>query len=191
MPHGSGTSSFKNAADPPTRRDKGYDASSPLDDLNPRGRVEERRMTVRRFLISTTVIILVVGAVFLMGYWPERAKRVALEGEVATLRGQLDEAGARVRMGRLLGDLLVVIEATNALNYGQAQGLSSKFFDGVRLEADRTPVPSFKTTLEGILRNRDGVTAALTRGDAAALETLRSSERQLREALSYPLSPPS
>ncbi|HEY7447410.1 MAG TPA: hypothetical protein VH702_04630 [Vicinamibacterales bacterium] len=148
-------------------------------------------MTVRRFLISTAVIILVVGAVYLMGYWPERAKRIALEGEVATLRGQLDEAGARVRMGRLLGDLLVVIEATSALNYGQAQGLSSKFFDGARLEADRTPVASFKTTLEGILKNRDGVTAALTRGDAAALETLRSSERQLREALSYPVSPPS
>jgi hypothetical protein len=35
MPHGSGTSSFKNAADPPARLDKGYDASSPLDDLNP------------------------------------------------------------------------------------------------------------------------------------------------------------
>jgi hypothetical protein len=148
-------------------------------------------MTVRRFLISTAVVIVVVAAAYLMGYWPERAKRVALEGEVATLRGQLDEAGARVRMGRLLGDLLVVIEATSALNYGQAQGLSSKFFDTARLEADRTPVPSFKMALEGILQTRDGVTAALTRGDAAAMETLRGAERQLRRALDYPVSAPS
>jgi hypothetical protein len=148
-------------------------------------------MTARRFLISTAVVILVIGAAYVMGYWPERARRVALEGEVTALREQLNDAGARVRMGRLLGDLLNVIEAASALNYGQAQGLSSKFYDAARVEADRTHVPAFKMALEGILQSRDGVTAALTRGDSAAVETLRSAERQLREALGYPVSPPS
>lgn len=144
-------------------------------------------MTVKRVLIGAAVVLIVILGAYLLGYWPERAKRMALEAEVATLRGQLNDAEARVRMARLLGELVNVTEATSALNYGQAQGLASKFFDAARAEAAGTPVPSFKTALERILQNRDQVTAALTRADPAVMEILRNAQLQLRTALGYPV----
>lgn len=136
------------------------------------------------------LVILVVGAAFLAGYWPEHQRRVVFEGQAATLRAQLADAEARVRMARLLGEVLRVTEAVTALNYGEARELSSTFFDGVRAEAARTPVPSFKTALESILQRRDGVTAALSRGHQEAAELLRTSQMQLREALGYPVARP-
>lgn len=108
----------------------------------------------------------------------------------AMLRAQLADAEVRVRMARLLGELLSVTEAVTALNYGHARELSSTFFDGVRAEAARTPVPSFKTALESILQRRDGVTAALSRSEQEAAELLRTSQMQLREALGYSVARP-
>ena len=40
------------------------------------------------------------------------------------------------------------------------------------------------------LQRRDGVTAALSRGDQEAAELLRTSQMQLREALGYPVARP-
>jgi hypothetical protein len=144
-------------------------------------------MTFKRVLIGAAVVLIVILGAYLAGYWPERARRIALETEVTTLRGQLNEAEARVRMAQLLGELVNIVEATSAQNYGQAQGLASKFFDGARAEAARTPVPSFKAALERILQNRDQVTAALTRADPAVMEILRNAQLQLRTALGYPV----
>jgi hypothetical protein len=95
-----------------------------------------------------------------------------------------------VRVGQLLGDLLNITEAVAALNYGQAQQLSSRFFDGVGAEAARTPAGALRTALEAVLQNRDQVTSALARGDQAVMEPLRRSQIRLREALGYPVSRP-
>jgi hypothetical protein len=86
---------------------------------------------------------------------------------------------------------LNIREAVGSQNYGKAQQLPSTFFDGVRAEASITPVGAFKAALEAVLQTRDQVTAALARGDQAALEPLRRSELQLREVLGYPISGPS
>ena len=90
------------------------------------------------------VILLMVlaGLAYLVGYWPEHQGRKALEGQVARLQVELAEAQARVRLGGLLGQLLAAEDAVSAQNYGQAQALSSKFFDAVRAEATRTAASS-------------------------------------------------
>jgi len=137
------------------------------------------------------MVVLVVGLAYVAGYWPEHRRRVALEVDAESLRERLADSEARVRVGRLLGEALNIREAVGSLNYGDAQQLSSTFFDGVRAEASITPVAPFKTALEAVLQARDQVTAALARGDQAALEPLRRSELQLREVLGYPISGPS
>jgi len=136
-------------------------------------------------------VVVLIGLAYVGGYWPEHRQRVALDADIATLREQLAESEARVRMGRLLGEVLNIREAVVTLNYGQAQELSSRFFDSVRAEASATPVAAFKVAFEAVLQTRDQVTAALARGDQAAGESLRRSELQLREALGYPIAPPS
>ena len=137
------------------------------------------------------LVVLAIGLAYIAGYWPEHRRRVALEADAAALRERLADSEARVRMGRLLGEILNIREAVVSLNYGNAQQLSSTFFDGVRAEASITPVAAFKTALETVLQVRDQVTAALARGDQAAVEPLHRSELQLREVLGYPISGPS
>ena len=88
------------------------------------------------------LVIVFTGLAYLVGYWPEHQGRKALEGQVASLQVELAEAQARVRLGGLLGQILAAEDAVFAQNYGQAQALSSKFFDAVRAEATRTAASS-------------------------------------------------
>ena len=75
------------------------------------------------------------------------------------------------------------------MNYGQARGMSSPFFERVTAEAARTTDAGLKQAMASILTLRDPVTVALTQGDASALGHLRESERRLRQALGYPPPP--
>ena len=133
----------------------------------------------------TILVIVLAGLAFLAGYWPEHQRRQALEGQVASLQVQLAEAQARVRLGGLLGQLLAAEDAVSAQNYGDAQALSSKFFDAVRAEATRTAAGSFRDVLEKVARMRDPVTASLTRGDPQALTLLRDAETLVRSVLGF------
>jgi len=139
---------------------------------------------MRKFLAF--LVIVLVGLAYLAGYWPEHQRRVALDKEVTRLQVELAEAQARVRLGGLLGQLLAAEDAVSAQNYGQAQALSSKFFDAVRAEATRTVDGSFKDALEKVASMRDPVTASLTRGDPQALTQLREAETLVRNALGFP-----
>lgn len=132
------------------------------------------------------LLIVLAGLAYLVGYWPEHQRRQALEGQVTGLQGELAEAQARVRLGGLLGQLLAAEDAVSAQNYGQAQALSSKFFDAVRAEATRTAAPGVKEALEKVVRMRDPVTASLTRGDPQALTLLRDAETLVRNPLGFP-----
>jgi hypothetical protein len=134
------------------------------------------------------LVIVLAGLAYLVGYWPEHWRRQALEGQVSGLQVQLADAQARVRLGGLLGQLLAAEDAVSAQNYGQAQALSSRFFDAVHAEAAQTAAGSFKDTLEKVGRMRDPVTASLTRGDPQALTLLRDAETLVRNALGFPRS---
>ena len=131
------------------------------------------------------MVVFLAGLAYLAGYWPERQRRQALEGQLTSLRAELAEAQARVRLGGLLGQLLAAEDAVSAQNYGQAQTLSSEFFDAVRAEATRTAAGSFKDALEKIVRMRDPVTVSLTRGEPQALVLSRDAEALVRNTLVF------
>ena len=136
------------------------------------------------------IVVLLVGAAYVAGYWPEHQQRMTLERERQGLQGQLAEAQARVRLGGLLGQLLAVIDAAAARNYGQAQDLSSRFFEDLRAESTRVSDAPTRVILEGILRARDSVTASLTRSDPAVLDQLRQAQVGLQSALGYRVAAP-
>jgi hypothetical protein len=144
-------------------------------------------MILRRLAIIGGVLLL-VGA-FLAGYWPEHQRNQALEARVATLEQQLAAARGELRIGRLLGDLLNLMQVASQQDYGQAQALSSRFFDGVREEAAAASDGRSKDALAATLKLRDAVTAALTRADPAVMLTLTEIENRLRLALGYPVAP--
>jgi hypothetical protein len=90
-------------------------------------------------------------------------------------------------MGQLLGQVLAVREAVVRQNYGEAQELSSAFFDSVRKEAAVTPLDEFRSVLNEVLSRRDSVIASLAKADPGILDVLRTIEVQIRRALGYPL----
>lgn len=140
---------------------------------------------LKLLLIGIVALAVAYGA----GYWSEHKRAAALEAEKAPLQQQLQAAESKVRAAQLLGELLTLKETVQDMNYGQARGLSSPFFDQVRAELARTSDPAVKQALEAIQVLRDPVTIALTQGDSAALGHLRDAERRLRAALGYPAPP--
>lgn len=142
-------------------------------------------MSWKRIAAFTAIVL--IGGAFLAGYLPERRLRTAAQEESVRLRQQLAAAEARVRMGELLGQAIAIREVVVRQNYGQAQELSSAFFDSVRREAAATPLAEFRSVLNEVLSRRDSVTASLVKADAGSLEALRTIEVQMRRALGYPV----
>jgi hypothetical protein len=103
------------------------------------------------------------------------------------VQAELARAEARDRRGRLFGRLLALQDAVASGNFGEAQSLSTPFFDGVRDEAAGESDAAVRTSLDAILMRRDTVTAGLARGEGSVREVLVPIERELRRALGYPL----
>jgi len=127
-----------------------------------------------------------VGAAYLVGLLPERSRRVALEGQVGSLERRLEDAEARTRLCTLYARVQGLVDLVALKNFGQAQQLSSSFFDDVRAESSRTPNAAFRKALLGVLDMRDTVTASLTKGDPATVDSLRRSAELLQAPLQSP-----
>jgi hypothetical protein len=139
--------------------------------------------------IAAVAAVILIGGAFLIGYVPEHRLRMAAEAQSRMVQEELATAEARIRMGELLGQALTIREVTMRQNYGQAQELSSSFFDGVQAEAARTPESAFRDALNEVLAKRDAVTAALTKADPGVVEILHMIELRVRHALGYTLPP--
>jgi hypothetical protein len=139
---------------------------------------------MKKVLIVLVLLVVAYGA----GFWGEYHKRSAVQAELDRQQVQLAESQERVRAGELLGQLLNLKDAATARNYGQAQDLSTRFFDAARIEAGRvTQSGGLAAALEAVLGMRDAVTAALTRSDPASVEAIEKAEMRLRQGLGYPV----
>ena len=117
---------------------------------------------MKRALISFGIL----AGVFLAGYVPMYMKnrslvascqeaRTAQTEQIAKLEGQLRFSQLAGQAGRIL------IEVEEG-NFGNARSLSTKLFDGLRMEAGAVPLESDRERLRGLLGRRDEITADLT-----------------------------
>ena len=148
-----------------------------------------------RKVLAVLVVLLIAGA-FVAGYWPQRerllqaqAEAVEARRQLAEARSELAEAEAKARLGLLFGQFLALQDAVVTGNYGEAQALSSPFFDRVRDEVGKVTDASARTALDAVLMRRDTVTAGLARSESTVREVLVPIERELRRALGYPVPP--
>ncbi len=128
-----------------------------------------------------TIVILLLGGAYLGGYWPQRQKVQEAEKRSEQATQQLAAAQTVVRITRLENDIVALVDQTQNQNYGEAQKLSTRFFDDVRSELDRSPSAPYRQTLEAIFARRDAVTSGLTRADAATIGPLRQSMNEVRQ----------
>ena len=142
-----------------------------------------------KILKFVVLVVILLAAAYVAGFWPQRERIGALQAETTTLQRRVEAAEERVRAAALLGELLTFKEVVQEMNYGQARAMSSPFFEHVAAESARSTDAGVKQALASILALRDRVTVALTQGDPSALALLRESETRLRQALGYPAPP--
>jgi hypothetical protein len=141
---------------------------------------------MRKAGIVAAVAVVVVAGAYLAGYLPEHRARISGERELTAVREELSAAEQRVRLSELLGRALMLKEAAQRQNYGQALEFSSAFFDAVLAEMKRA-TQGERAALAEILAMRDGVTAALAKADPTIVDALHRVELRLRQALAYPV----
>ncbi len=142
----------------------------------------------RPTFIIIGVIVIVVIAAFFAGYWPEHQRGASLQTDNEALRARIVTLDHRARLSMIHTKVLDAIDAVAAMNYGQAQGLSSSLFDDIRVELSRTTESQYRDALLEGLSRRDAITAALATGDPSALEPLRELEKRIRQVLAMPVS---
>jgi hypothetical protein len=139
-------------------------------------------MTKARVLSVTAIVVIL--AAYVAGYWPEHRRATTAETENLQLREQLSRASAQNRLAEILGLSLRLGDALAINNFGEASTLASTYFDRLQQEAAKQSADA-GATLARLLRDRDTITAALARTDAAAAAALRLHQIELRRALGY------
>ena len=79
-------------------------------------------MTTKSRLIAAVSLTFVTAA-FFAGFGPERQRRTALDADNAVLRARIETLDAHERLARLHGQLLNLIDAVVAMNYGDVDGV--------------------------------------------------------------------
>ena len=125
----------------------------------------------KKIIVAAIVLV----AAFLAGFVPQFIKASRLENELRQSRQ--DAAGAELR--ELIG--FAYVQASQK-NYGLAAETSSRFFTRAREAANQTQDANHRKALEELLAMRDGVTAALAKGDAAVMDDLRQLFVKTRQA---------
>jgi len=138
-----------------------------------------------RKLLAFAVAVMLAAA-YAAGRWPERQRRLALEGETAVLRGRLTDAEARASVAAHLAAIRNLIDAAAERSFSRAQALGTAFFDHVEESLAGEPDPGLKETLQAVLGARDPVIAGLAREEAGVVRRLREAEDRLRAAAGHP-----
>jgi hypothetical protein len=119
-------------------------------------------------------VVVAVAAAFLIGFIPEFLQTRRLQTELDTARENVSRLQVQAQVDearRLAGRMLLQVYRQN---YGTAGELSTKYFDTLRVIADRTDNPSLKSSAAELLQLRDPITMALAQANAAVVPELQA-----------------
>jgi hypothetical protein len=142
-----------------------------------------------RKLLAFAVAVLLAAA-YAAGRWPERRRRLALEGEAAVLRDSLADAEARASLAAHLAAIRNLIDAAAERSFSRTRTLGTAFFDQVEESLAAEPDPGLREALQEVLGARDPVIAGLAREEPAVVRRLREAEDRLRAAAGHPPARP-
>jgi len=143
-----------------------------------------------KVLTVLLIAVALIAAAYLAGYWPQHQRVLSLDEDLRLANSRLADAQAEIRIYQLENRLLGLIEKTEEKNYGEAQKLSTDFFDRVRAEVPQAGKAPVQSLLESTLQKRDAVTAGLTKGDLATLDLLRQILVSFRQTVEDDLASP-
>jgi hypothetical protein len=132
------------------------------------------------------VVAVMLAAAYAAGRWPERQRRLTLEGEAAVLRDRLADAEGRASLAAQLAAIRNLIDAAAERSFSRAQALATAFFDHVEESLAGEPEPGLREVFQAVLGARDPVIAGLAREEGDVVRRLREVEQRLRAAAGYP-----
>lgn len=145
----------------------------------------------KRMLIGAAVFVVIV-AIFLAGYLPERLRARAASAETASLSERLTRSEATLaqtqfdlQVARLRGHLGETLHDANANNFGVASERATLFFNRLSeaVNSPQLPPGNRRQILEALLARRDEISADLARADAAVKSKLSAMYMQLGGAV--------
>jgi hypothetical protein len=132
---------------------------------------------MRKLGFILLAILLVV--VYAAGYWPQHSQFQRTDKRLKSVSSELADTQARLQIYILSDRLARLIDKVEEKNFGDAQKLSSSFFDQVAAEMAETTDQHRKAVLQSIVNRRDAVTTGLANGTSATGEVLHQSLREL------------
>jgi hypothetical protein len=119
------------------------------------------------------ILLLITIAIYLCGYWPTKRRLDQTVDQLRRNSAQLSDAQEKIGIYNLQNVLLKLLANVGQNNFDAAQPLSSRFFDGVSNEINRTGQAAIRGALEPILEKRDTVTSGIARKDPATADLVR------------------
>jgi len=128
--------------------------------------------SVQTNVLKAVVLVVLFLIGFLLGYIPQKSRLTEakaanekLTAQVLQLQENLDTARFSLKLASLRDQLTFIHLQVLDKNYGIATQLSSRYFDGVREAMDQAKNTEIRDFLSSLLKNRDSITAALSKGD--------------------------
>lgn len=129
------------------------------------------------------IVLVLMALSFGGGFWWEYDRTAGVRGQLNATTAELTNAQNTLSLCRLQDQLLSLLEETGNQNYGDAAGLSTKFFDNVSEDIPRATEPAVKSAMQSILAQRDQVTGELAKGDPAAHDMFVQMSHNLHQVL--------
>lgn len=129
-------------------------------------------------LIIWLVVLL---AVFLLGFIPQYQKARRLSQELDTAKSDLASCRLDGEMSEARDLAAMTYLEANRKNYGIAGGHARKLFDLLQKLSGETAQPDLKRRLSELLAFRDDITAGLASGDPAVLAAIEALALKIHE----------
>jgi predicted negative regulator of RcsB-dependent stress response len=140
--------------------------------------------------IGLVVILLLLVLAYVAGYWPYHKKVVEMQKASVWFDTRVWQLESSLRLYRLQSQLVTLVQETEKKNYANAAELSTKFFNTLSGAVPLAASPAPRASLQTILNQRDAVTAALAKGDPAALDLLKQMLATLTQSIPADGPPP-
>ena len=121
---------------------------------------------MKKFLL----VIVLIGAAYVAGYWPQRG-----------LREQLASAKSTIQVGKLHNQLMDMLDQIQNKNFGTAQQIAGQFFNDLHNLMNDPEFASYRQNLQPIADSHDAVIAALAKADGSISGNLWQDVAQIRQ----------
>ena len=121
---------------------------------------------MKKFLL----VVVLIGAAYVAGYWPQRG-----------LHEQLASAKSAIQVGKLHNQLMDTLDQIQNKNFGTAQQIAGQFFNDLHNVMDDPALASYRQNLQPIADSHDAVIAALAKADGSIAGNLWQDMSQIRQ----------